>query len=309
VELTTGVRTIRVGLLLITIAAVLWGTVGVTTRALSDLSATNPLSVGFFRLAFAAPALLAAGLATQGRGLFRIARRDAALSALIGALLGMYQVCYFTAIGYAGVAVATLVTLCTAPVIAALLSTVLTKERIGRPTLLALAGALAGTALLVSPADHGAGGSTLAGVLFALGSAFGYAAVTVCGRSLAGRAEPLQINAIAFTTGALLLLALALPSGFVASYPALGWGLLLYLGLVPTALAFGLFLHGMRTTPATDATIVTLLEPLIATLLAWGMFGERLGPLGIVGAALLLGSLLVLYRGGEGRLLERRRAR
>ncbi|MBC8076377.1 MAG: EamA family transporter, partial [Chloroflexales bacterium] len=75
-----------------------------------------------------------------------------------------------------------------------------------------------------------------------------------------------------------------------------GWMMLVYLGLVPTALAYVLFLRGMRTTSATVASIVTLLEPLTSTALAWLIFGERFGPLGFVGAALLLGAIGLLMR-------------
>ena len=38
----------RNGLLLIMLAAVMWGTVGITTKTLYGLSATNPLSIGFY---------------------------------------------------------------------------------------------------------------------------------------------------------------------------------------------------------------------------------------------------------------------
>jgi len=68
---------------------------------------------------------------------------------------------------------------------------------------------------------------------------------------------------------------------------------------VPTALAYGLFLTGMRATPATVASIATLLEPLTATLLAWVLFGERLGPLGLAGTALLLTAMAVLALRGS----------
>jgi DME family drug/metabolite transporter len=69
---------------------------------------------------------------------------------------------------------------------------------------------------------------------------------------------------------------------------------LLYLGLVPTALAYWLFLNGLRHTPATTASILTLAEPLTSTVLAALLFGERLAPLGLLGAALLLAAMGVL---------------
>ncbi|HEX6544536.1 MAG TPA: EamA family transporter [Ktedonobacterales bacterium] len=285
----------RSRLWLIVIAAVLWGTVGITTQSLYRLTPTNPLSVGFFRLAIAAPVLSLGCWAVLGRHSLRIARRDLARVALIGAMLALYQVCYFAAIARVGVTIATLVTLCLAPVLVALLSVVFLNERPTRRVLVALICALAGITAMV-----GFGGSSahvsadLVGILLACGSAFGYALVALLGRSLARRYHPLQINAIAFATGALVLLPLALMTGFVVSYPAQGWLLLAYLGLVPSALAYALFLSGMRTTPATIASIVTLLEPLTATVLAALLFGERLGPLGLIGAGLLLAAMVVL---------------
>jgi DME family drug/metabolite transporter len=52
----------------------------------------------------------------------------------------------------------------------------------------------------------------------------------------------------------------------------------------------------MRTIPATVASVVTLLEPATATVLAWVLFGERLGPGGAPGLLLLGGALALLYR-------------
>jgi DME family drug/metabolite transporter len=85
-------------------------------------------------------------------------------------------------------------------------------------------------------------------------------------------------------------------NGFVLSYPVSGWVLLLYLGLVPTVLAYVLFLEGIRHTTATAASITTLLEPLTSTLLAWLFFKEQLGVFGLLGAMLLLGAIVLLFR-------------
>jgi len=295
--------TSRHGLLLIVLAAVLWGTVGITTKTIFGLSDTNPLSIGFFRLAFSVPVLLAACWHTLGWRMFRIAPRDLGLMLLMGALMALYQVCYFAAIARVGVAIAVLVTLCTAPVMVALLSALLLRERLTGAIVLALACALAGTAMLiwVGPETGGARRDTLAGVLLALGSAFGYTMLTLCSRTLAGRYHSLQPITIGFAAGALLLLPFALATSFVISYPAGGWALLLYLGLVPTALAYVLFLTGIRSITATVASIATLIEPLTSTVLAWLLFGEQLGPLGVFGAALLLGAIGLLYRGESRR--------
>ena len=51
----------------------------------------------------------------------------------------------------------------------------------------------------------------------------------------------------------------------------------------------------VRHTPATVATIATLIEPLTSTGLAWVLFGEQLGALSILGGLLLLGAIGLLY--------------
>jgi DME family drug/metabolite transporter len=279
------------------LAATLWGTVGVTTQALYDLTATSALSIGFFRLALATPALALGCFSLMRWSMFRVAWRDLAMIALLGLMLALYQVCFFGAIALVGVAVATLVTLCSAPVLVALISTFLTGERPSRVVIIALALAVAGVGLIVG-LQPGARQQpvNLLGVALALGSALGYALVAISGRAVAGRYHSLQINAIAFAAGALALLPAALLTGFVVTYPPVGWALLLYLGFVPSALAYGLFLTGMRSTPATVASVLTLVEPLTATILAAVLFGEQLGAPGLLGGALLLGAILLLAR-------------
>jgi DME family drug/metabolite transporter len=75
-----------------------------------------------------------------------------------------------------------------------------------------------------------------------------------------------------------------------------------YLGVIPTALAYVLFITGMHYTTATVASTATLAEPLTSTILAWLVFGEHFSPMGVVGVAQLAGSLALLYKGGSARI-------
>ncbi len=286
----------RRGLLLITLAALLWGTIGVATRTIYELTDTNAISIGFFRLAFSVPALAVACWYTLGRTALRIIPADLRWMGLIGVAMATYQVCYFAAIARVGVTVAVLIALCTAPVMVAVLSAMLLHERLTQRILLALGCALVGTTLLVGmPAELEAQHQTLIGALLAFGAALSYSTVTLCSRMLAGRYHPLQPITVGFGIGAIMLLPVALATGLVLSYPLAGWALLLHLGLIPTALGYVLFLAGLRHTPATSASIVTLLEPLTSAVLAWLLFAERLGPLGLIGALLLTGAMLLLF--------------
>lgn len=285
------------GLLSIMVAAFSWGTVGVTTQALYRTSAATPLSVGLFRLALAVPFLVLVGWARLGARLFRFSVRDSGLVATIGAMTALYQVCYFHAIPRVGVAVATLITLCSAPVIVALFSAVVLGERPTSNVVAALSLAVGGTVLLVGagPAvGTASAGSSIAGVALALAAAAGYAVVTLCSRGLSTECHPVQTLAFGFAIGAALLLAATFPAGPTLRLPTRSWALLLYLGLVPTALAYALFISGLRHVTATAATVATLLEPLTSAVLAWLLFGERLKGGGMLGAVLLGAAMLML---------------
>jgi DME family drug/metabolite transporter len=233
--------------------------------------------------------------------MFHIKPRDLAVMMFMGTLLALDQFLYFAAIAHTGVTIATLITICAAPVLVATASIVLTGERLTNPIVAALVCAVSGTVLLV-----GFQSKTIVqdvsstGVLYALGSAVGYAGVILCGRSLAKGNHPLQVTSISFSTGAAILLGIVLISNQTpAAYPIQGWLLLIYLGTIPSALAYGLFLLGMRFTPATVTSILVLLEPLTAAILAWLLFGESLGPLSFIGAILLLAAIVALSQGEQ----------
>ncbi|MEI2688936.1 MAG: EamA family transporter [Anaerolineae bacterium] len=88
----------RRGLLLILLAAALWGTSGVATKGIYGLSDATPLMVAALRLALGAPLLWLVYRAISGERNTRIAGRDLGWMALAGASLGLSQACYFAAI-------------------------------------------------------------------------------------------------------------------------------------------------------------------------------------------------------------------
>jgi DME family drug/metabolite transporter len=286
----------RRGIFLVMVSALCWGTIGVATEGVYRVAQTNALSIGFWRLAFAVPALWILLWRVVGPRALHIARKDLALMTVMGGMMALYQVSLFTAIPFLGVTVAVIITICSAPVLIAVLAAIFLGEKFTAHAGVALVLALAGTMLVanLTPEEFLVRGSQLEGVLWALGSGVGYAIITLVSRALAGRYHPLQPVSIGFTAGALLLLPLSIASSFVAAYPPTGWALLAYLGLVPTALAYWVFFTGMKATPATTASIVVLLEPLVAALLAAFLYQEQLPPTGWLGAGLLLADMGVL---------------
>jgi drug/metabolite transporter, DME family len=135
--------------LLIVIASVSWGTVGVANRILYNYGPTNALSLSFLRLAFAVPFFFLASWMFLKRRLFDIKRRDLGIMMLMGGLIAVSQALYIAAISYAGVSVSTLIAICAAPVIIALLSALFSYERVTLMTLIAFVAAIGGMVLLI----------------------------------------------------------------------------------------------------------------------------------------------------------------
>lgn len=275
----------------IILASILWGTSGVTARVLYGLSDFQPTVVAFYRLGVAAIALL---IALSNLREVRQRLRFSWMMVAMGVCQGFYQLCYFAAIPRVGVAVATLIALCVAPIIVAILAVVVLKERLEVKTILALILAIVGTGLLVGgDASLSFTAERVQGMLLALGSATGYAIFALCSRAASQRYHPLQSTSVAFSLGAVLLLPFALPQ-FQLPTTLTQTGLLFYLGLIPTALSYFLFLRGVRSVTATVASVVTLLEPLTATILATLLFQEQMSLLNVTGGFLMVGALLIM---------------
>jgi DME family drug/metabolite transporter len=132
----------------------------------------------------------------------------------------------------------------------------------------------------------------LLGALLATGSALGYALVTMAS---GGVPAGVPVTPVAFTVGALLLTPAALAAGLRFPHDGVAVALLLYLGLVPSAIAYRFFFAGIRSVPGPVASIVTLLEPLTATVLATSFLGERLTVPALLGGLLVLGAVAGLY--------------
>lgn len=282
---------------MVVIAALTWGTIGVAVGWLYRVADTNSLSIGFLRLLLSAPVLLITARLLAGPQAFRIQPRHRWTLALIGGAFAGYQVAYFAAIPYLGVAAAVLINICSAPIFTALLARVFLGERLRPSTWLAVGGAVFGAGLLVGGAPQVQSTTNLLiGAALALTAGFSYSLVVLGARLIAANYHPVVPVALSFALGALLLLPAALTTGLVIDYPPLGWLVLIYLSIVPTALAYALYVRGMRSVRATTAATITLLEPLGSALLAILLLGERFTATGMVGAALLIASIVVIAR-------------
>jgi drug/metabolite transporter, DME family len=269
------------------IAAVLFGTTG-TAQALAP--EIEPLVVGAARIAVGGALLvlvatLVGGMRVGGRPGFMLVG---------GACVAMYQATFFAAVAETGVAIAAVVALGSAPAFTGVLARVFAGERLHRRWAVATGLACAGVALLVL--GGGTGGEVApAGIGLALVSGCGYAGYAVLSkRMLEAGGAPEGVMAAVFATGALLLVPLLaiVPLGELTS-PG-GVVLALYLGAIPTALAYVLFARGLERIGAGETATLTLAEPLTAAALGVIALGERPGAAAVAGALLVLSGLVLL---------------
>jgi DME family drug/metabolite transporter len=292
------------GLTYVTIAAVAWGTGGVVAAVLYRTSGLGPVAVSFWRTAIGAALLVAVHLwrrpASRSGG-----RRRPVVALVTGAGLAVYQTAYYAAVAHSGVAFATLATLGAGPILIAVGARLTIGERLGRYGTAAVLAAPAGLLLISLGAsacrapvgECASRGASVAGLVFSLISATGYAVVTVLHRGLGG-VDPSRTTRTGFLVAAVLLAPLALLEGLwpTRGTPLVTLGALGYLGAVSTAMAYSLFFASLGAIRATTVSVVTLAEPLTASVSAVLVLGERLTwQLGL-GAAVLLGAVLLLAR-------------
>jgi drug/metabolite transporter, DME family len=272
----------RRGFALIAAAAVLWALLGPFSRALLERGLA-PLEIAFWRAALGG-LMFALHAALTGGVRLRRARDLAHLAAF--ALLGvtLFYAALVLAIEAGGISLA-IVLLYTAPAFVTLLAWPLLGERLTLVKLALLALTLCGV-VLVAASGAGARGVQVspASLGWGLASGVAYASYYLFGKWVLARYAPVTVFALVMPIGALGLL----PFVEFAPKDPEAWGLLIALALVSTYLAYLVYYTGLRRVEASRAVLVATIEPVVAAALAAALYGERLGPLGVAGAGLIL---------------------
>jgi drug/metabolite transporter (DMT)-like permease len=224
----------------------------------------------------------------------RIGRRDAVAGLTLGACgYALQSGCYFAALERIDASLLSLL-LYTFPALVAAGAVALGRERIDGRRLAALAIASAGLALVVGGAPTG--GLEPLGTALGLGAAVVYSTYILVSDGLVSRIRPEVLTALVCTGAAvpLTLGSAALGELRPGDLTAAGWGWIAALAVISTVGAIGLFFAGLRRVGPTTASILASVEPLVTVLLAFLVFGERLGALQLSGGALVLAAVLAI---------------
>ena len=181
------------------------------------------------------------------------------------------------------------------PITVLALGAVALKERPSRLQFGGIGMAVVGAALFFNDPLASA---SLRGILVSLLSGVGWGAYIVLGRRLSmDRVPVLGLTAFSMAGGTVLLLASAfLFEGFTA-VSAAGWGIILWLGVVNTALAFFMWNRALGRLEAFEISVLQNTMLIQIAVLAWVFLGERFGVAKVPAMALVfLGALIVQLR-------------
>jgi drug/metabolite transporter (DMT)-like permease len=177
------------------------------------------------------------------------------------------------------------------PALVAVGATVWRRERWSRRRAAALTAAGAGIGLALA----GGGAVDPLGVALALMAALGYAAYVLASSSLLEGIDPLVLATLLCSGAAIVLGADALAHGELIPRVGLsGVLLVIAVALVSTVLGIGTFLAGVHRLGPSRASIVSSVEPALTAAFGFAAFGDRLGPIQILGVGLVLASVAIL---------------
>jgi drug/metabolite transporter (DMT)-like permease len=301
------------GYALAALAALCWATGGITAKWLfTPLNATtaawplaplgltiDPIDLAAAR-ALAAMLLIFAYLALADRASLRIAVRDVPFLTLFGVFgLAAVHFTYFKTLSLTGVATAILLEYL-APIGVLVFSVLFLRERLNWRLPVAVALSVSGCGLMVGVLGGGVRVSG-AGIGWGLASAFFFALYTLLGKYATGRYAPWTLLSYGLVAATVFWLAYLGPARVIAVYrDPRAAAAVVFVAIVSTIIPFGAFLHGLHHIQATEASVTSTLEPAIAGVGAFFAFGETLGPVQLLGGALVLGAIfLVQFTGAQ----------
>ena len=179
------------------------------------------------------------------------------------------------------------------PILVAVMATTLLGERFPLPASLGTIVSFAEIGLIALGEGHGL--HVGVGALLVLGAAVCASTATVVQKPLFASHRPLVVSAVNMVIGALVL-APALPSGLgqIGSAPAGARFAVLYLGVVPSLIAYATWSMVLARLPAARAANFMYCVPPVATLLGFLWLGEIPTPIGLLGGLLALGGVVLV---------------
>ena len=268
-------------------AATLWGTTG-TAQGLGPEGISAP-AVAFVRMLGGALLLLWVWRRHAWPDWQRV--RPSAAVLAVAAMAGS-QPLFFAGVARTGVAVGTMVTIGSGPILAGLLAFLTRGEKVSSRWMVGTVFGVAGAAILATGGEGA--GVDAGGIGFALGAGVAWAVYLVATKDLMDAAPPVTVAALVFLGAAIALSPVAVISDMSWVTTTRGLAVVGWLALASTAVSYILFAIGLQKTQVATAATLTLAEPLTASILGPTVLHEPLTATTVIGGMLVLAGLLAL---------------
>jgi drug/metabolite transporter (DMT)-like permease len=279
----------------VVLSAFLFAAGGNVVKALFKLG-YSPLVLAQLRIWWAFAWLLCALLVIRPT-LLRVSRRELPSLAIFGGIgLAGVQLSYYLTIARINIAVALLVQYLGLVAVTAF-ERYQRRQAVATQVWGALAMVLIGAFFAVGAYQPTLLRVNLPGVMLGLVSAGFFAFYVLRASTLARRLDAWTLLLYGFGAGSLLWAVFDVATGTALPADWRIWVVMGLLGLIGTLVAHGLFVMALRTIRASSAGIVATAEPVFAGLIAFLVLGDRLQPLQVFGAALIVAGIIVVQVG------------
>lgn len=275
---------------LVSLSGILWGLIGLFTTPLKS-AGIDSVSVIAVRSTLTA-IMLGVILLIFDKKLFKIRLCD--LWQFIGmgiVSFAFFNICYLKSMELNNSLGTACILMYTAPIFIMLLSAILFKEKITPLKIICLILATLGCTLI-----SGGGRVTPLGFIFGLGSGIGYGLYSIFSIYALRKYSFLTATFYAFCFSAVGL-ALFCDWDKVIHSVSLDYSIaLLFLGLAAliTVLPYIIYTCGLRVVPASEASVIACVEPIVAALVGLMFYEQTMGISGLIGMGLILSAVVIL---------------
>lgn len=271
----------------ILLAAILWGSIGLFTTALSSSGLTS-LEMCFIR-SFISVIVIGGFFGITDRSIFKL-QKIGDLKYFIGTGIlsfSFFNWSYVMAIEETSLGVAAIL-LYTAPSIIMVLSIILFHEKLTKRKVITLLATFIGC-VLVTGIGSGASQISIKGLLLGLGSGLGYALYSIFGKYALRKYETVTLVFYTFLMSTIFFFLIANPVQIVVKLNQENiWGLCILFSLLSAAIPYIAYTKGLSRIEASRASLIATIEPVVAALLGIVIFGESMGPMKLLGMTLVI---------------------
>ncbi len=229
----------------------------------------------------------------------RLQWADYRLALLSGFFLAAHFATWISSLDYTSVA-SSVVLVNTNPIWVGLLTPFISKDRITRLTALGIVISVVG-GVIIGAGDFAIGGQALWGDFLAILGSISAALYLLIGRNLRPKLSLIAYVIVVYGTAAVILWLIVLGLGLpITGFTPETYAALVGIAVVPQILGHSTYNWALRWVSASLVAVSLLGEPIMATIMAYFLFGEGLTWAKVVGGALILAGIYLAARGEEG---------